>query len=171
MTLALTLFHLSLVPLIPHILLVLSFTLRVLWRDDLFPSARLAWVIILMVLPYIGIIVYLFFGESSLGRTLHLRHEEIFATIKDQASHALGDCKTGLDGKVEKEYHPAFLASASVDEFQTTCGNHGELMPDADIARSRLLEDINAATDHVNVVNVCTTSGSMTKPEPMSQMR
>ena len=35
-----------------HALLVLSFTLRILLRDDLQPSGRLAWFIVLNVLPY-----------------------------------------------------------------------------------------------------------------------
>ena len=34
-----------------HALLVLTFTARILLRDDLSPPARLAWVIVLNVIP------------------------------------------------------------------------------------------------------------------------
>ena len=41
-----------------HIVLVATFTTRILLRDDLSPPARLAWFVVLMVLPYTGFIIY-----------------------------------------------------------------------------------------------------------------
>lgn len=44
--------------LILHVVLVLVFTIRILLRDDLSPPARLAWFVVLNVLPYIGSVIY-----------------------------------------------------------------------------------------------------------------
>jgi len=98
--------------------------------------------------PYVGFVIYLLFGESSLGRTVHQRHDEIFAKLDGMAGDAMGSCDRNLDGNVETEYQTAFRA-ASVDGFETTLGNRAELLPDAATARSRLIEDIDNATESI----------------------
>ena len=60
----------------------------------------------------------------------------------------MGSCDKNLAGNVETEYQTAFRA-ASVDGFGTTIGNRAELLPDAATARSRLVEDIDNATESV----------------------
>ena len=143
---------LPLISLIVHALLLVTFTVRVLWRDDLSSSARLAWFIILMTLPYFGVVVYLLFGEISLGRTIHQRHAEVYERIHRDGAAALGNCQQNLSTSVETEYQNAFRAAASANGFQTTIGNRAELMPDAKTARSRLVEDIDNAQNHVHVL-------------------
>ena len=48
-----------------HTILVVAFTVRILLRDDLSPPARLAWFVVLNLLPYFGIAIYFLFGEST----------------------------------------------------------------------------------------------------------
>ena len=136
---------------IVHALTVLAFSIRILLRDDLSSAARLAWFMVMLFVPYLGIVVYLLFGEVSLGRTIHRRHDEIFTKLRSVASSAMGSCDRNLDGNVETEYRTAFRA-ASVDGFETTVGNRAELMPDAQTARLRLVEDIDNATESVQVL-------------------
>ena len=50
-----------------HAFLVASFSIRILLRDDFSPPARLAWFIVLNVLPYFGSVAYFLFGEIDLG--------------------------------------------------------------------------------------------------------
>ncbi len=73
-----------------HFALVVGFTLRILLRDDLSPPARLAWFIVLNVLPYIGSIIYFLFGEIDLGHKADKRHDEVFAEIRAKAGHLMG---------------------------------------------------------------------------------
>lgn len=131
-----------------HALIVIAFTIRILLRDNLSSAARLAWFMFLLFVPYVGVLLYLLFGEISLGRTVHQRHDEIFAKLRSTAPDALGSCDKNLEGNVETEYHTAFRA-ASVDGFGTTLGNRAELLPDAATARSRLIEDIDNAVKSV----------------------
>ena len=60
----------------------------------------------------------------------------------------MGSCDLNLAGNVETEYQTAFRA-ASVDGFGTTVGNRAELLPDASMARSRLIEDFDNATESI----------------------
>ena len=133
---------------IAHALAVITFSIRLLLRDDLSSAARLAWLLMMLFIPYAGVVIYLLFGEVSLGRTVHQRHDEIFAKLHDLAGTAMGSCDCNLDGNVETEYQTAFRA-ASVDGFETTVGNRAELLPDAVTARSRLIEDIDNATESI----------------------
>ncbi len=133
---------------IAHALVVIVFSIRILLRDDLSSAARLAWFMVMLFAPYVGVFLYLLFGEISIGRTVHQRHDEIFAKLRSVAAGSLGSCDQNLKGNVETEYQTAFRA-ASVDGFGTTLGNKAELLPDAVTARSRIIEDIDNATESV----------------------
>ena len=58
------------VVLILHGLLVLAFTTRILLRDDLSPPGRLAWFVVLNLLPYFGSVIYFLFGEIDIGNQI-----------------------------------------------------------------------------------------------------
>ena len=60
-----------------HFILLIVISLRVLARHDLSSPARLAWLVILFILPYIGVIVYWMFGEIHLGRNFEREHRQI----------------------------------------------------------------------------------------------
>lgn len=133
---------------IVHASVVIAFSIRILLRDNLSSAARLAWFMFMLFVPYVGVLLYLLFGEISLGRTVHRRHDEIFAKLRSTAPDTLGSCDQNLEGTVETEYQTAFRA-ASVDGFGATLGNKAELLPDGATARSRLIEDIDNATESI----------------------
>jgi cardiolipin synthase len=133
---------------ITHALAVIIFSIRILLRDNLSSTARLAWFMVMLFAPYVGVALYLLFGEISLGRTVHQRHEEVFAKLRSMAAASMGSCDQNLEGNVETEYQTAFRAAA-VDGFGTTLGNKAELLADAATARSRIIEDIDNSTESV----------------------
>ncbi|MCP5207968.1 MAG: cardiolipin synthase [Hahellaceae bacterium] len=133
---------------IAHALVVIVFSMRILLRDNLSSAARLAWFMVMLFTPYVGVFLYLLFGEISLGRTVHQRHNEIFTRLRAMAEGGQGSCDQNLEGNVETEYQTAFRA-ASVDGFGTTLGNKAELLADGVSARSRLIEDFDSATESI----------------------
>jgi len=133
---------------IAHALVVIVFSIRILLRDSFSSAARLSWFMIMFFAPYVGVVLYLLFGEVNLGRTIHKRHNKIFALLRSMTSLSLGSCDQNLTGNVETQYHTAFRA-ASVDGFGTTLGNTAELLPDAITARARLIEDIDNAVESI----------------------
>ncbi|MDX2412009.1 MAG: cardiolipin synthase [Woeseiaceae bacterium] len=137
--------------LILHTLLVIVFTIRILLRDDLTPPGRLAWFVIILVLPYFGSVVYFLFGENSLGRSAIRRHNAVFDEIRVKASSFMANA-TNTEQLIEPVYRPAFNYIGSIKGFYPTKGNTAELMADGDTTRARLVADIDAATDHVHVL-------------------
>lgn len=134
-----------------HALLVIAFTLRILLRDDLSPPARLAWFIVLNVLPYFGSAIYFLFGEIDIGNRAHQRHDEVFAQIKGKASHCMGT-ENSSDELIERIYRPAFHYAGSINGFHPVAGNSAELMADGSETLTRMIADIDAATEHVHVL-------------------
>ncbi|PID35528.1 MAG: cardiolipin synthase [Rhodobacterales bacterium] len=132
-----------------HFLLVLGFTLRILIRDDLSPPARLAWFIVLNVLPFLGSVVYFLFGEIDLGHKADKRHDEVFAEIRARAVQLMG---SGDHDMMDPHFRPASRYAASINGFHPVTGNRAELMADASETLERLVADIDAATDHVHVL-------------------
>ncbi|NWN90606.1 cardiolipin synthase [Marinobacter adhaerens] len=134
-----------------HTLLVLTFTIRILLRDDLSPPGRLAWFVVLNLLPYFGSAIYFLFGETDIGNRADVRHKEIFREIRAKASWFMGE-PDNTDSLIEPTYQPGFRYAASINGFHPSAGNRAELMSDGDETLTRMVADIDAATDHVHVL-------------------
>jgi len=134
-----------------HFIFLLLISLRVLARHDLTSSARLAWLVVLFVLPYMGVLVYWMFGEIHLGRNFARKHHEIINNLHTHNPEVLGS-EAALMDNIQPEYQAAFAYSAAVTGFQTTVGNQAELMADAAETQARMIADFDAATDHIHVL-------------------
>jgi cardiolipin synthase len=134
-----------------HVLIVVGFTIRVLLRDDLAPPVRLAWFIVLMVLPFLGSVLYFLFGEIDLGNTANTRHRQVFDRIRTKAGSLMGHPDTTAR-VIDPTCQPAFRYAGSINGFHTVEGNSAELMEDAADTTARLIADIDAADHHVHVL-------------------
>lgn len=134
-----------------HLLIVIGFTIRILLRDDLSPPARLAWFIVLTVLPYVGSIIYFLFGEIDLGNKANKRHQETFDRIRGRTSGVMGS-RDGIGRLIDPLYRPAFQYAGSINGFHPVEGNKAELMENATVTNARLIADIDAAQNQVHVL-------------------
>lgn len=135
-----------------HAFLVASFSVRILLRDDLSPPARLAWFIVLSVLPYFGGAAYFLFGEIDLGNRAHRLHERIFTELRREAAHFMGQ-RGDTEHLIQRIYRPAFHYAASINGFHPVAGNRAELLADDDDESvRRMVADMDAATDHIHVL-------------------
>lgn len=134
-----------------HAVLVIGFTIRILLRGDLSPPARLAWFIVINVVPYFGIAVYFFFGEIDIGHRAVKRHNEIFDRIKSNTGHPAGST-SAIDDLIDPLYQPAFKYAASINGFDPVEGNTAELMASPQATIDAMIADIDAAKDHVHVL-------------------
>ncbi|MGO1750057.1 MAG: cardiolipin synthase [Marinobacter sp.] len=139
------------VVLVLHTLLVITFTIRILLRDDLSPPGRLAWFIVLNLLPYFGSAIYFLFGETDLGNRADKRHKEIFEEIRAKASWFMGEAAS-TEELIDQVYRPAFRYAGSINGFHPSSGNTAELMADGEETLVRMVADIDAAKDHVHVL-------------------
>jgi len=133
-----------------YILLVSAIVIRVLSRDEMSATSRLAWFLVIVTLPLIGIIVYFLFGEVNLGSSANKKARNIYRRVRNEGGNALGQFQNLA--QIDSTYRPAFAYAASINGFLTTHGNTAELMSDDTTARARLIEDLDNAQVSINVL-------------------
>src|SRR5580692_3837696 len=132
----------------------LATVLRAITRPDRTPASRVAWIAVIMCLPVIGVVAYLFLGETSIGRERSRR-------LRDAESRLATPSGAGAepDGAV------ATAVSAlcrSINGFGPTPGNRVVLLGDpgaspaepardCDAAIKGLIEAFDAATEHIHL--------------------
>ena len=122
----------------------------VLLRPQARQSSSLAWILVILLLPGVGIFSWLVFGEVRVGRDRMRRHAAIQKQIHDhltaiweQEAHEvhLGEIDRSLSG-----------IGHQVCDTAPRPGNLVQLLGDTDEVIERLIADIDAARDHVHLL-------------------
>lgn len=132
---------------IVFVLLELGFLARSLLRPHREPSSRLAWVVVILALPIAGMLAYLLFGETSIGRRRITRMRA--ATEALPSPHLQEDL---IETDLPAHYAPLFRVGQSINGHPATRGNHAKLMDDSDTAIDAIVADIDAAREHVHLL-------------------
>lgn len=129
--------------LILHVLIITGLSIRVLLRPHRDPASRVAWILFIMALPFIGAIVYLLLGEVRLGR----------ASVH-QAHLAPPGPVTGAVDRVDipKYLWSGFWAGKSIGGLAPVSGNAGRLLEDSNATIDAIVADIDTARDHVHLL-------------------
>jgi len=129
---------------------------RAITRPNRIPASRVAWVAVIMFLPLVGVIAYLFLGETSVGRERIERLNEIKTRM------LLPDDAAYRPAEVDSRAASLFRLARSINGFGLVAGNHIALlgdpdapvnapMRDSDIAIDALVADIEQARAHVHI--------------------
>src|ERR1700722_17767688 len=128
--------------------------LRAVTRPDRTPASRVAWIAAIMCLPVVGVVAYLFLGETSIGRERGRR-------LRDAESRL-----TAPSGAGTKPSDPVAASVSdlcrSINGFGPTPGNRVVLLGDpvaspaeptldCDPAIAGLIAAVEAAAGHVHV--------------------
>jgi cardiolipin synthase len=132
----------------------LATVLRAITRPDRTPASRVAWIAVIMCLPVIGVVAYLFLGETSIGR---------------ERAHRLRDAESRLATPSGAGAEPGNPVASTVSDlcrsingFGPTPGNRVVLLGDpgaspaeptrdCDAAIKGLIEAFDAATEHIHL--------------------
>ena len=127
-----------------HILLALLFGLRVLYVQKN-TGTVFAWLILLLLLPVAGALLYLLIGEPRLGRRRDKRSAEITAFFKAFGSRYLTDNYGKVDEREIKAYNGIERIAGSNTGMDVTVGNRLELLHTTDTILEHMLADIRGA--------------------------
>ncbi len=133
-----------------HILLAVAVCCRVLLRPYREPAARIAWIVVVLSLPFAGFVTYLLFGEVSIGRKRIARMQEVVANLETARSGKPGHQPFEAAGS--EQYEHLFRVGHSITGLNPVSGNSGTLMDDSDAAIDSIVADIDAATTHVHLL-------------------
>lgn len=134
-----------------YLALEVAILLRVMLRPHREPASRIAWVAVILALPFIGIITYIFFGEVNIGRARlkRLRAVENRAPSPDPSSPAdLANMRAEIPDRSSHLFH----VGKSISGFDPVAGNSAKLMADSNSAIESIVADIDAAKHHVHII-------------------
>src|SRR5438046_8280510 len=100
---------------------------RVILRPHREPASRVAWIVVIIVLPVIGILTYIFLGETNIGRRRVSRMCAVLATLPD-LTKAPGMDSPNVRPKIPESYAHLFRLAHSVNGFKPVGGNPATLL-------------------------------------------
>jgi cardiolipin synthase A/B len=143
-------FHHSLVSMALGGLLELAVLARILLRPHRDPASRIAWMVVVGVLPVLGMLAYLLLGEVNIGRRRLKRLHAVLARMP-AFPRWIGDAVEPM-GEVPERYRHLFELGRSISAFTPIAGNSGRLLPNSDATIEAMVADMDAAQEHVHVL-------------------
>ena len=134
-----------------HVLIQIALIVRVLLRPHREPASRIAWIVVIVSVPVLGIISYILVGETNIGRRRLARTREVLSRLPDVAA-APGWDAPQLEADVPQRYTHLFQAGKTVNGFAPVGGNRAQLMQDSNATIEHMVADIDAAKDHVHLL-------------------
>lgn len=140
-----------------HLVLVVAFAvvhglviLRALLVDGRDPMSRAAWVLALLLLPGVGVGLYLLVGEPHLARRLRHRSVVVLDLLAGRVQAACQASAAARDA-VPERFRPAFRLCEALARCPTVDGNAARLATDSDAAIAAMVAAIDAATSTVHI--------------------
>lgn len=129
-----------------HILVIL----RILTRPHRQPASRIAWIIVVLVFPLLGLLAYINIGEVNIGRS---RVRKLRKIIENMPSfpQVVPEDEVNLKTNIPELYSPLFAVGESINGFPVVGGNRAELLADSNASIDRMVADIDAAKEHVHL--------------------
>lgn len=119
---------------------------RAVTREHRSPASRLAWSVVIMTLPLVGVIAYFFLGDTSADR----KSDKKLKDLRRELPKLPGGSQPSAD--LPLLYRQAFARAGSVNGFQPVSGNHATATIDSNESIDWLVADIDAATEHVHIL-------------------
>lgn len=132
------------------LLIVLACLVRVLLRPHRDPSARMAWVVVILALPLLGVVAYLLLGETNIGRRRVARLRRVSAALPPAGS--IGLAARPEPAELPDRVAQLFNVGRSISGYEPVIGNRARLMDDSDSAIDAMVADIDAARAHVHLM-------------------
>jgi cardiolipin synthase A/B len=129
----------------------LGVIVRVILRPHRDPASRIAWIVVIIVVPAIGILAYILLGETNIGRRRVTRLQAVLATMPD-LSKAPGMNSPNVQPEIPEAYAHLFRLGQSVNGFEPVGGNSASLLPDSNAAIDSMVADIDASQEHVHLI-------------------
>lgn len=127
-----------------HFVVVFAVIIRVILRPHREPASRIAWIVVVLALPLLGVLAYLLLGEINIGRRNVDRMRNVVSKLPT--------LPVDENANVPPTHQHLFDVGRSISRFTAVGGNRATLMPDSNATIDSMVADIDAAQDHVHLV-------------------
>src|SRR4029453_7180169 len=121
------------------------------------PSSATAWLLLMLLLPYVGLILFSLMGNPKLPARRPAQQrtgtELITATVAQARANTTADLQAHalLDPSIPEHYAPFVALNTNLGGLPAFAGNSVELLPDYDGSLARIAEEIREARYFVHV--------------------
>jgi cardiolipin synthase len=128
------------------ILAEIAVFVRVLLRPHREPASRLAWIIVVLAVPLVGIVAYLILGETRISGRRRERGRDVDAHLpRPKGNHG---CLTSLRGG---PHEAPFELARTINHLDPTCRNSARVAADSNRAIVEIIADVDGARQHVHI--------------------
>jgi cardiolipin synthase len=143
--------HHSLLAIALITLLELAVIARILLRPHRDPASRIAWMVVVGMLPLLGMLAYLLLGEVNIGRRRVERLQAVLKRMPPFPGYPAGDVADPA-AAIPERYRHLFELGRSISGFDPVLGTTAHLLPNSNATIDAMVNDIDAAKDHVHVL-------------------
>ncbi len=127
----------------------LAFALYVLLRRKGRNATTLAWILVILIVPLIGVVLYLLVGEVRIGARRARRHEEIVGRVRKRM---LERAPSQPYPELPRQYVPIATLAEAVGDTLPRGGNLVDLEGDTERVIDALVRDIDAARRYCHLL-------------------
>ncbi len=138
--------------LVAHIGLIVWFVTVILLRQCGMSDARLAWIVFIVLAPFVGALAYMFLGQARIAGRRRRRHAHIHAnycTSRDEGTQYLRDSQTDIPAP----YDRIFSLAGAVTETDVLGGNALDLIGGPEAFADRFEQAIDEARETVHILS------------------
>ena len=128
-----------------------ALVMRVMLRRHREPMSRIAWVAVIALIPVVGCLAYILFGEVNIGRAHIRRRQQVIEGIPP-LEDKLAEQKEILQPDIPSLYQHLFQTGHSISGFHPIGGNTANLMADSNATIDAMVADIDAAQHRVHLL-------------------
>lgn len=132
-----------------ELLIRLVLVIRILLRRQGQPSTRLAWIVVVILVPVAGPLLYLLVGEVRLGR----RRLRLHAILREHQREVLGVLHEDHAAELALDHAPIAALAQSVGGTYARKGNQIRLISDSNAMINALVADIDGARLHCHILS------------------
>src|SRR5919198_1886688 len=128
-----------------HTFLQVVFVVRAVLRPHREPASRLAWVVVIIVAPVVGMLAYVLFGDVNIGSRRIARIRAALRRLPSLAETGGEEEHPDIPGR----YAPLFRLGRSISSYPPVGGNRATLIKNSEATIDAMIADIDAAEHHV----------------------
>jgi len=132
-------------------LIWLAVLVRAILRPHRQPASRVAWVLVIILLPVFGIVIYILLGETNIGRRRVARSRQVLGMLPSAMPESFA-ADSRNNPTVPERCAQLFRAGKTVNGFSPVGGNSARLTADSNAAIDAMVADMDAAQDHIHLV-------------------
>lgn len=124
--------------------------IKVLLRPHREPASRIAWIAVIILLPFLGAASYVLLGEVNIGRKRIIRLQKIQDNMPNFSPSISANNIPKIT--VSSQFEHLFKLGKSISGYEPVGGNRAEILARSNVMIDRLVADIDAASQHVHLL-------------------